>query len=241
MHESRVQNRGNHPNPPLDRRDDAGENGGGRLGDILVSKGLLTRRQLAQALDQQRKSGGRLGQLLVDMGMLSREEMTCTLADQFATDRVHIEISDIDMRIARLVPESLCARFGLVALGEEGNKVIVAMADPLDVVAADAMAMKLDREIRIVVSSPEEIRQAIEAVYHGSDIDEQHLRDLVELEVESEQPQTESELEAIRRSVARGQPYGNDAWRKHTAIKLDLESTMRSRGRSWDRVRIPDN
>ena len=55
------------------------------------------------------------------------------------------------------------------------------------------------------------------------------------------QPQTETELEAIRRSVARGQPYGNDAWRKHTAVELGLESTMRSRGRPWDRVRIQDN
>ena len=47
------------------------------------------------------------------------------------------------------------------------------------------------------------------------------------------QPQTEAELEAIRRSVARGQPFGDDAWRKRTAADLGLESTMRSRGRPW--------
>jgi putative transposase len=45
------------------------------------------------------------------------------------------------------------------------------------------------------------------------------------------QPQTEAELEAIRRSVNRGQPYGGGGWVKKTAKQLGLESTLRSRGR----------
>jgi len=45
------------------------------------------------------------------------------------------------------------------------------------------------------------------------------------------QPQTEAGLEAVRRSVIRGQPYGDDAWVKRTARRLGLESTLRSRGR----------
>ena len=45
------------------------------------------------------------------------------------------------------------------------------------------------------------------------------------------QPQTEAELEAIRRSVRRGQPYGGEAWVHATAQRLGLESSLRSRGR----------
>jgi putative transposase len=45
------------------------------------------------------------------------------------------------------------------------------------------------------------------------------------------QPQTDAELEAIRRSVVRGQPYGSDAWVRATAQDLGLESTLRARGR----------
>jgi len=45
------------------------------------------------------------------------------------------------------------------------------------------------------------------------------------------QPQTDSELEAIRRSVARSQPYGSDGWVRETAQHLGLESTLRARGR----------
>jgi putative transposase len=45
------------------------------------------------------------------------------------------------------------------------------------------------------------------------------------------QPQTEAELAAIRRSLRRGSPFGDDQWITRTADKLDLETTLRSRGR----------
>jgi putative transposase len=50
------------------------------------------------------------------------------------------------------------------------------------------------------------------------------------------QPQTEAELEAIRRSVRRGQPYGQKDWVKKIAQQLGLESTLRSRGRPFKRT-----
>ena len=48
-------------------------------------------------------------------------------------------------------------------------------------------------------------------------------------------PQTEAELAAIRRSVARGQPCGGDIWVRKTACELGLESTLRARGRPRER------
>jgi len=45
------------------------------------------------------------------------------------------------------------------------------------------------------------------------------------------QPATEAELEAWRRSVVRGAPYGSDSWQRRTAKRLGLESTLRPRGR----------
>ena len=48
---------------------------------------------------------------------------------------------------------------------------------------------------------------------------------------EVDRAQTEAEVEALRRSVQRGQPYGSESWSKRTAAKLGLESTLRARGR----------
>jgi putative transposase len=43
--------------------------------------------------------------------------------------------------------------------------------------------------------------------------------------------ETEVELEALRRSLQRGAPYGDEAWTERTAKRLGLESTLRPRGR----------
>ena len=57
--------------------------------------------------------------------------------------------------------------------------LVTAMADPLDVVAIDTVMLKMQRPIKPVISAPGEIRRAIEMIYHGSDIEERQLRDLV--------------------------------------------------------------
>jgi type IV pilus assembly protein PilB len=97
------------------------------------------------------------------------------------------DVSEIDMNVARTIPEGIAKRFSLVAIGQTDEKVIVAMADPLDVVAKDTIALRIRHPIKAVVSSPREVRQAIEMIYHGSEVEEQRLRDLVEVEVSTEQ------------------------------------------------------
>ena len=158
------------------------------FGEFLASKGLLTTQKLSEALKEQRAHGGRLGEVLLRLKMLNEEDIAFSLAEYLSLEYCSIDsVSGIDMNIARLLPESVATRFCLVAIGEVDNKVIVAMADPLDVVAIDTITLKIKRQIKVVLASPREIRQAIEVIYHGSDIEEQHLRDLVELEVETEE------------------------------------------------------
>jgi len=157
-----------------------------RFGELLLSKGLLNRRELTEALNEQRSRGGRIGEIIVKLRMVSDEDVRVALAEHLSTEHVHLDGKDINMDIARLVPEALAKRFNLVAIDEKDGKVLVAMADPLDIVATDTITMKTGREIQPVLCSLREIRQTIEKVYHGSDIDEQRLRDLVEHAVNTE-------------------------------------------------------
>ena len=157
------------------------------FGELLVSKGLLSRRELIEALNEQRRNGGRLGEALLRLKMLKDEDITSALAEHLSMDYIRFDdVAKIDMNIARILPESVAKRFCLVAIGEIDNKVIVAMADPLNVIAIDTITLKIKRQIKAVISSPREIHQAIEVIYHGCDVEEQRLRDLVELEVGEE-------------------------------------------------------
>jgi type IV pilus assembly protein PilB len=166
------------------------------FGEWLVSKGILSRDELASALNEQREHGGRLGEVLLRMKILEPATVTHVLADFLSLEYVQLnEVSKIDMNIARMLPEAMAKRFCLVAIGEEDDKIIIAMADPLDVVATDTIAPKLQREIKVVISSPDEIIHAIEAIYHGSDVEEQRLRDLVETEISEDDQKIEAILE----------------------------------------------
>ena len=76
-----------------------------RLGDILVKNNLISRDQLSKALEEQKTHGGRLGEILIRLKMLSDEEVRCALAEHLSTERVHIDLNEIDMNVARIVPE----------------------------------------------------------------------------------------------------------------------------------------
>ena len=86
---------------------------------------------------------------------------------------------DQALTIARQIPESIAKRFCLMPVTEVNGRVVVAMADPLDVIARDTIRLKLDREIETVIGCEQDIRHAIEWVYHGSNAEEQRIRDLV--------------------------------------------------------------
>jgi len=185
------------------------------FGEFLVFKGLLDRNELIEALNKQREQGGRLGEVLHQLKMLSDEDVSLALAEHLSLDYVRLDdVAKMDMALARILPESVAKRFCLVAIGEIDDKVIVAMADPLDVIAIDTITLRIKRQIKVVISSSEQIRQAIEVVYHGSDMEEQKLRDLVELEVAEEgekveigedvsEAEVDSEVAATRAPVIR--------------------------------------
>jgi len=185
------------------------------FGEFLVSTGILTRRELIEVLNQQNEQSGRLGELLTNLKILSDEEVTKALAEYLSIDYIPLDDTEkIDIKTARTLPENIAKRFCLVGVGEQENKLVIAMADPLNVIAIDTITLKLKKQVKPAISPPAQIRRAIELVYHGSDVEEQSLRDLVELEIskddegnnileDAEQDDTTSEAAATKPPVIR--------------------------------------
>jgi type IV pilus assembly protein PilB len=164
-----------------------------RFGDWLVSRGEIDHKRLCQALTQQKKSGGRIGEVMVQMQLLNNEQLKNALAAYLNIESVSLDDpAKIEMNIARLVPEEIAKRFCLVAVGKKNGQIILAMGDPLNVVAIDTVSLRLRQKVAPVIATPGEINRAIEVIYHGSDLEEQRLRDLVEVEISTDE---EEELE----------------------------------------------
>jgi type IV pilus assembly protein PilB len=186
------------------------------FGELLVAKGLLSRDELIDVLNKQREHGGRLGEVLLRLKMLSDEDVTAALSEHFRMEYIHFDDTGkkdiIDINVARLLPESIAQRFCLVALREVDKKIVVAMADPLNVIALDTVTLKLKRQIKPAISSPREIQRAIEIIYHGSDVEEEQLRSLVEIEIGSDDTQeNDAYLEDIVDTDSSGEAAANKA------------------------------
>jgi type IV pilus assembly protein PilB len=205
------------------------------FGELLVAKGLLGKDELVAALNQQRESGGRLGEILLHLKMLDDNEVTAALAEHFSMEYLRFdepaEMARIDRNLARTLPESIAKKFCLVAVYEEGDNLVVAMADPLNVVAMDTVTLRLKRPIKPVISSAREVRQVIEAVYHGSDLEEQQLRDLVQIEVDG----AEMEDDVLLEESVEPQASGEDAANKAPVIRfVDLLMSQAVKTRASD-------
>lgn len=154
-----------------------------RFGESLVFNGLLKSSDLDKALSEQRNSSGRLGEVLVRIRAITEAAMINALADHLSVPRFRTDdINNIDIETARILPENIAKRFRLTVVGDTEDSVVTAMVDPLDVVARDIVEQILLRPVKVVLGSPHEIDSAIERIYHGSDVEEQRLRDLVEFE-----------------------------------------------------------
>ncbi|MBL7214940.1 MAG: Flp pilus assembly complex ATPase component TadA [Phycisphaerae bacterium] len=157
------------------------------FGEWLVRKGCIDQNQLREVLGKQRVNGGRLGHILVQQKFLKDTQLIQFLSEYLGLESISLEdLSVINKEVARCVSENIAKRFGVLAVQQKDDRIVVAMSDPLNVIAIDTVSVKLKKPIEIVLVSDFEIQRAIEYVYHGTDVEEQKIRDLVEFEISND-------------------------------------------------------
>jgi hypothetical protein len=149
---------------------------GGRLkiGQILISKSLITPEQLASALADQETSGKRLGHILVARGAIEEEALVKVVAGQLRLPVARIRGKTIDPEILELVPSDLSEKHRCLPLflrQEDGSKqLFVAMEDPSDSAAVDDISFRVGLKVRPVLVAPSELQDAIERHYHSTEL-----------------------------------------------------------------------
>jgi len=147
-----------------------------RLGDILISDGLITREQLTQALAEQRTSGHRLGYVLVKLGLVQEIEITRLLARQFRMPAVDLSRFEVDPKIIKLIPPEVAKKNCVLPLKREGRTLTVAMADPLDQGLLQDLKFITRFDLFPVIAGEYTLRTLIEKHYESSD---QQLQELL--------------------------------------------------------------
>ena len=104
----------------------------GRLGDLLMEKGLITSAQLDQALAEQQEHGGKLGELLVNMGALDAQVLADALAAYFGLVVVNLRRDNVDPAVITMVPEEMARQQLAIPVRLEADGLYVAVAEPSD-------------------------------------------------------------------------------------------------------------
>ncbi|MBE0475733.1 MAG: Flp pilus assembly complex ATPase component TadA [Coriobacteriia bacterium] len=153
-------------------REDAGDRAHGRerLGELLVRSGVVTAVALEDALDVQRREGGKLGAVLVRLGMTTEERIAETLARQKGLEHVDLSVRRIDRAAASLLPERLARRHGIIPIGMEDGRLVLAMADPLDIASIDDTELRTGHKVRPVVATASQIRRAVDRFLTSNDV-----------------------------------------------------------------------
>jgi type IV pilus assembly protein PilB len=128
------------------------------IADVIVSLGYVDRQQADAAVEESRKLGKRTGQVLIEQGALSREQLAHALAERFGLDYVDLSVFQPDLAAVNLISPQAAKRFDAVPIGfDQAGALIVAMADPSNVLALDDLKLMTGHEVRPAVASPEDI------------------------------------------------------------------------------------
>ncbi|NTV91297.1 MAG: Flp pilus assembly complex ATPase component TadA, partial [Clostridiales bacterium] len=136
-----------------------------RLGDLLVEAGLLTKERLETVLEQQKGSGKKLGEYLVDNDIIDEQNIIDVLEFQLRIPKIDFNKLSINPEIPKMISENLAKKYKLIPIQIEDGKLLVAMADPLDLVAQDDVRIASGMEIKPCISTKSSVLTAIERFY----------------------------------------------------------------------------
>lgn len=124
-----------------------------------------TPQQLERAHLDQLTRGGTLTQSLVRLGSFTELELQAQLAERVQMPFVDLSTLELDAEVVSLVPRSVAARHGLIAIHRVDSALVVALADPTNMQALDDVRLATGLNIEVVVATASQIQASIEATY----------------------------------------------------------------------------
>jgi type IV pilus assembly protein PilB len=139
-----------------------------KLGELLIKAGAITDAQLTRALEEQPELALPLGETLIKLGYVTEEQMRQALCLQMNVPYLDLTRLQIEQSLARLINHTYAVRNVVVPVSQVGQTLTVAMNDPSDLEAAEELAQSTGCIIRVVTSSGRAIQDAIARLYSPS-------------------------------------------------------------------------
>ena len=135
------------------------------MGEILIQQGLLEEASLARALKAQSELGGKLGDILIRLGMIKEEERIKALSMQLGLSVVEKPDYPNEPLFTSKISTGFLKKSKMIPLREDLESIALAVADPYDQYAVEAMRMFSGKKIRLYLGMEKDIEAAIESLY----------------------------------------------------------------------------
>ena len=140
-----------------------------RLGDLLIQQKIISREQLAIALEEQKRSGRKLGRVLVDNAFVTEDQISEALAKQLNISYINLKFYSVNLEVVHKLSESQARRFRALVLEERNGSLLVGMADPTDLFAFDELSRVLARDIELAVVTEGQLLETVDRVYRRTE------------------------------------------------------------------------
>ena len=188
---------------------------GERIAEALVADGLIHQNQVEELLELQKKNGTRLIKLIAEKGLVSEQDMTVSMGRVLNVPPINLVRLAIPADVAQIVPKDVAMNHKVMPVAKLENKLVLAMADPLNVLAIDDIRRVTKLEVTPMIASEKSILDKINQIDTGQtgsmeDII-QDAQKQAEMEAEAESLQTVSEKLEDTSSLDRLEADGQEA------------------------------
>jgi type IV pilus assembly protein PilB len=163
----------------------ANRNFGERIAEVLIEDGILSPAQLEEVMEIQKKQGGRLLKLLVDKEFVTEQDMIIGMGRCLNVPPINLARLRIPEEVMDLVPKELARSRKVAPVCKLGNKLFVAMVDPLNVVVIDDIKQRTHLDVIPLIATERSIMDALSGVHMAGAVMDDVLRQVQEEDVQT--------------------------------------------------------
>jgi len=144
-----------------------------RIGEYLVSQGLINKEQLEKVVETQREAEGKkkFGDILVELGYMTEINFTKALANKLRVRYVDLDTAEINIEAVNKVPENLARKYTVLAIDIQGKRLTVATNDPVNFIVLEDIKVQTGMDCFPVLATTSSINKAIGKNYSMQNVD----------------------------------------------------------------------
>ena len=136
-----------------------------RIQEILIRDKLISQEDLRRALDEQKKTGEELNKILIRLKLIDEDTLTHLLSQDLGYPLISISRLKIDPELIKIIPKDIAVKYQIMPISVMGDRLTLAMADPLNIFAIDNIKALTGYTISPIISKTKDIEKTIEKYY----------------------------------------------------------------------------